>query len=104
MNTLSSITSIPVPELLAPGDNGEPAWRAIKALEVRAKENGIVENIAINEGAWLEPNALAITVLDPTALRFLGKAPQSDLAYLRDGMPCQIVPPQGDGKRRQWRH
>lgn len=95
LNTLSSITSRSVEELLVPGDDSAPAWRAIRALEVRAKEAGVVELVAVNEGAWLEPNALAMTILDPAALRFVGKALQSDLLYMRDGMACQIVPPQG---------
>jgi len=95
LNTLASIASIPVEELLVPDAHGEAAWRAITALEVRAKAAGVVEDISVNEGAWVEANVHTVTVLDPAALRFQGKAPQSALGVLRDGMPCRIVPPQG---------
>ncbi len=98
LNTLASIASRSVDELLAPGSGGGPAWRDITALEVRAKAAGVVETVSANEGAWLEANTHAVTVLDPAALQFQGKAPQSDLAVLRDGMMCRIVPPQGGGE------
>lgn len=95
LNTLSSIASRSVDELLAPGKDGGPAWRDITTLEIRAKAAGIVEIVSANEGAWLEGNTHAVTVLDPAALVFQGKAPQSELTGLRDGMACRIVPPQG---------
>lgn len=95
LNTLSSIASLTVDELLAPSANGEAAWHAITALEVRAKAAGVVETIGVNEGAWVEANVHTVTLLNPAALRFQGKAPQAELAALRDGMPCRIVPPQG---------
>ena len=95
LNTLSSIASRSVEELLAPGLKGGSAWREITVLEVRAKAPGVVEVVSANEGAWLEANTHAVTVLDPAALRFQAKAPQSELINLRDGMACRIVPPQG---------
>lgn len=96
LNTLSSIASIPVEDLLAPGGGeGHAAWRAITELEVRARENGVVEEIPVNDGTWLEANTLALTILDPKALRFVGKVPQSQLGRVKDGASCTIVPPQG---------
>lgn len=95
LNTLASISSIPVDELLIVGPNGESNWRGIGGLEIRAKSDGVVEDIAINEGAWLESSTLVLTVLDPAAVRFQGDAPQSELAYLKDGQVCRIVPPLG---------
>jgi len=95
LNTLSSIASLSVESLLSEDEKGTPAWRNILALEVRAKESGRVEHISVNQGAWLETGTLALTVLNPEALRFVGKAPQSELMQLRDGMVCQIVPPEG---------
>lgn len=95
LKTLASISSRTVEELIAPGKNGESTWREITTLEIRAKSAGVVEIISANEGAWLEANSHTVTVLDPNAVQFQGKAPQSDLSILRDGMPCRIVPPQG---------
>lgn len=97
LNTLSSIASLSVEALLAPDENGTPAWRNILALEVRAKGAGRVEQVTVNQGAWLETGSLALTVLDPEAIRFVGEAPQSELSQLRDGMVCHIVPPEGGG-------
>jgi len=103
LKTLSSIVSRPVEELLLPTAGGEATWRTIMALEVRAKDPGVVESVGVNQGAWLEANTHAVTVLDTTALRFQGKVPQSDLPLLRDGMACNIVPPQGGGADPQER-
>lgn len=97
LKTLASISSITVEELLVTLPSGESTWRAIRELEIRAKEDGVVEDIAVNQGAWLELSTHAVTVINPTALRFQGDAPQSDLASLRDGLACRIVPPQGSG-------
>lgn len=102
LKTLASISSITVDELLVTLPSGESTWRAIRELEIRAKEDGVVEDISVNQGAWLETSTHAVTVVNPAALRFMGKAPQSELASLRDGLTCRIVPPQGSGGEGGW--
>ena len=101
LRTLASISSLTIEELQAGSQAGAPAWRAIGALEVRAKQSGTVEKVAINQGAWLETGELAITIINPAALRFHGEAPQSELARMTDGAQCRIVPPQGGGVELQ---
>lgn len=97
LNTLASIASCSVDELLSPAGNGHPGWQNMTLLEVRAKKAGVVETLNINEGGWLETGTLAITTLDPEGLRFQGRAPQAELPLLTDGMTCRIVPPLGGG-------
>ncbi len=101
LRTLSSITTLPMARLLETTNDDEPRWRAIDALEVRAQQPGVVESVAVNQGGWRETGELVLVTLDPAALRFHADAPQSELARLRDGMRCRIVPPQGGGALAQ---
>jgi hypothetical protein len=82
LNTLSSITGIPI-EALGDKSGGDAAWRAISVLPVRALSAGVVEDLAVNKGGWLEEGALAMTVVDPAMLRFHAEAPQADIALFR---------------------
>jgi hypothetical protein len=94
LRTLSSVTGISVAELT--GETGQISpWRAITELEVRATGSGRVEAIQVNQGAWMEEGELAITTVDSEKIRFHADAPQSDLAYYRDGQQARIVPSQG---------
>jgi hypothetical protein len=94
LNMLSSVTGISI-EALRDKSGGDAAWRAISVLPVRAQSAGVVENLAVNKGGWLEEGALAMTVVDPAMLRFHAEAPQSDIALFREGQTASIVPPQG---------
>lgn len=94
LRALSSVTGIPIESLLHDED-GEAAWRAITELEVRAEGSGVVQTLEVNKGGWLEEGELALTTVDPTAIRFHAEAPQSDIGMYRDGQRARIVPAQG---------
>ena len=113
LNTLSSVVGLPVSRLqepappaaptTAPADGSAapapagPRWRAIDFVEVYAADAGVVESVAVTDGAWTDAAALALVTVDPRALRFKAVALQSDLARLRDDLPASIVPPAGAG-------
>ena len=94
LNALSSVTGISI-EALRERVGDVPAWRAIKELQARAQHTGIVENLQVSDGGWLEAGDLALTVIDPTRIRFHAEAPQSDIALFHEGQTANIVPPQG---------
>ncbi|QOV90692.1 efflux RND transporter periplasmic adaptor subunit [Humisphaera borealis] len=72
---------------------GEPLWRTINLIEVRASAAGVVESTSVTNGGWIETAGLVLTVTDPSQLRFRASALQSDLGALKDGATVAIVPP-----------
>jgi multidrug efflux pump subunit AcrA (membrane-fusion protein) len=71
---------------------GEHAWRTADALELRATAAGVVEQIHVHTGAWLDGHQLVLTTTDATAVLFRARALQSDLSRLRDGAAATVVP------------
>ncbi len=70
-----------------------PLWKSLETLVVTASEPGIVEELALTNGAWADERAVAIQVVRPELLRFRAMGLQSDLGVLRDGLEARIVPP-----------
>ncbi|MEM7391941.1 MAG: hypothetical protein AAF492_06290 [Verrucomicrobiota bacterium] len=96
LHKISALTHIPERDLMVM-KNGEPAYLTIEWIEVRAKEAGMVESLAVADGAYAEPPTRIMSVVDPTRLRFRAMALQSDLPALSDGAEAWIVPPRGPG-------
>jgi hypothetical protein len=94
LNQLSTVTGIGVEELRTESEEGAQ-WRSIGVLPVRAEHAGVVENLAVNDGGWLEAGALALEVLDPEKVRFHAEAPQGDIGLFEDGQRARVVPPLG---------
>ncbi|MCA8916530.1 MAG: efflux RND transporter periplasmic adaptor subunit [Planctomycetes bacterium] len=78
-------------QALAEGD----AWRTLDTFTVRATAVGTVDHVHASTGAWVEANTEIIATVDLTNLRFRGRALQSDLGLLKEGLPTRVVPPQG---------
>ncbi len=93
--TASAITGVPADELASAGEDGQPRWRILDAIEVRAEAPGVVASIPIAGGAWAEESSLILTTVQPDRLRFHARGLQSDLARFRDGLPARIAPPGG---------
>jgi len=71
----------------------DPRWATIDAVEIRAEEHGIVEELALTKGTWASESANVLSMAQPERLRFRASGLQSDLGVLRDGLPARIVPP-----------
>ena len=76
-------------------DEGEPPWRAIRKVTVRAEAAGVINRLAVTNQGWVETGELVLDSVDPTALRFHADALQTDINLFRDGQAGRIVPPQG---------
>lgn len=84
----------------APGEEDEsPAPRLLSDawIEVRAKEPGVVEALAVTDGTFVDETTLILTTVDPTKVRFRAMGLQSDLSKLKNGQKVIIVPPQATG-------
>jgi len=80
------------------GDRKLPRYRTIDWIEVRALEPGVVETLAVTDGAFAESAALVLATVDPTLVRFRALALQGDLPRLLGaGGRASIVPPRSPG-------
>ncbi|HMN95112.1 MAG TPA: HlyD family efflux transporter periplasmic adaptor subunit [Phycisphaerales bacterium] len=73
-------------------DGSPPLWRALREIELRAVEPGIVERRHIASGAGVAATTTVLTTIRPERLRFRAALPQADLTRVRDGLPAEVVP------------
>ncbi len=83
--------------LVEVGGGSVPTFQTIIWIEVRATEGGVVESLALTDGAFAEAPSLVLSIIDPGKVRFRALALQSDLARLGDVRRARIVPPVGQG-------
>lgn len=74
-----------------------PAYAMIDWIEVHATEAGVVEALAVTDGAFVEPPAVVVSTVDPARVRFRAMALQADLARLSGSVEARIVPPMTPG-------
>lgn len=84
-------------QLLAPAAaTGELAvWQQLDTIEVRAMAKGIVDQLPVASGGWVEVGSLVVAVTDLGKVRFYARGLQSDLPRLRPGLSASVVPPPG---------
>lgn len=96
----SSLLSLPV-EMLTETDpdspQQHPRWRGIRKVEVRAEAAGVVEALALTNGAWADERSLVLTTVQPDRLRFRAMGLQADLPKLANGAAARIAPPRTPG-------
>lgn len=95
LHAAAAVTGRTPEELLAaaPGaTDNTPYWRVLAAIDVRAVMGGVVDQLQVASGSWLEPGQLVLSVSDLTQVRFRARGLQSDLPRLRDGLPAAAIP------------
>lgn len=110
IETASTLLGLDEAELIAPctpeshenagvehhSANGpSPLWREIDRITVRASRAGVVETLALANGAWASETSLVLSIVQPDQVRFRARGMQSDLGRLANGLPARIVPPAG---------
>lgn len=101
MGQASSMTGLPLKELLKDVDDGDayvPQWRTLRLIDIKAKKAGVVQHIHVTNGEWIEAGGHFITTIDPKALRFRAIGLQSNLNVLADGQLVRIVPPRSSSQ------
>lgn len=73
------------------------AYQTIDWIEVHATRSGIVEKLALTDGAFAEAPSLVLSTIDPNQVRFRAMALQSDLARFNDEAKAMITPPSSSG-------
>jgi cobalt-zinc-cadmium efflux system membrane fusion protein len=74
------------------GEDGLPRWRSLTVVEFRAVAPGVVDELPVASGAWIDAHSLVLSVTDTGKVRFRARGLQSDLPSLRDGMVAAVVP------------
>lgn len=95
MTALASLTGQTADVLAKSNDAGEPAWKSLAFIEVRAAAPGVVSTIGVTSGGYVESAAHLLTVIAPEQVRFRARGYQSDLGRLSAGLPARVVPPVG---------
>lgn len=86
-------------ELEEVDEAGLPRYRTVDWIEVRATGPGVVEQLFVTTGAFVEPPAPVLSVVDPERLRFRAVALQADLPELAGDLSARIVPLKTSGGR-----
>ena len=68
-----------------------PRYQTIHSIDFKAAANGIVESLAVTDGAFVEANSHILSTIDPTQLRFRAHALQGDLAKFQNQPTGGIV-------------
>ncbi len=75
------------------GESRVPGYTTIDWIDVRAERAGVVEVLALTDGAFADAPSLVLSTVDPAALRFRAMALQADLPQLSGVAKATIVPP-----------
>jgi hypothetical protein len=100
LHRASTASGIPEEELaveVTVGGETVPRYRTIDWIEVPALEAGVVESLAVTNGAFVEPPSVVLTTVDPDRVRFRAMALQADLPVLQGAVEALIVPPRSPG-------
>lgn len=79
------------------GDQRVPAYQTIDWIEVEATEPGVVESLAVTDGAFVESPAVVVSTVDPSRVRFRAQALQADLPRLNGDLTARVTPPTTPG-------
>lgn len=97
----TTLTGLSVQELRAVVD-GQPYWRRLQGIPIRAIDAGVVREVDAASGTWVAEGTEVVHVVHPETLRFRARALQADLIdNLRDGLPARVLPPEGRGVQRR---
>jgi RND family efflux transporter MFP subunit len=61
---------------------GKPAWLALESISLRAPSAGVVIEVAVGDGEWVEGSTSLVRIADPTKMVFHGEVPEADAARI----------------------
>jgi hypothetical protein len=91
IDAAAAIAESTTQQLLAQ-DGGEPRWRTMRTIAVRARKKGMVAHLPAANGAWAETSTLLAEVVDIAQMQFVAQGLQSDLPRLQNDMRARVVP------------
>ncbi len=97
LHRAATAAAIPDGQLEEEVEGGVPRYATIDWIDVRATKSGIVERLAVTDGAFVEPPTIVLSIVDPDEVRFRALALQADLRELSGAAEARIVPPRSSG-------
>ncbi len=79
------------------GDHSARRWQMIEHIEVVARHAGVVEELAVTNGAWIDAGQKVLDTVNPTRVRFRGAGLQADLGRMHAGMTATVLAPTSNG-------
>ncbi|MBK8979883.1 MAG: hypothetical protein IPM29_28635 [Planctomycetes bacterium] len=95
LDSAATILSIPRERLVEGA--GQPFWRSLGTIEVRAVAAGLADALPVASGGWVGVGDLVLVTSDLQRVQFRAQGLQSDLPRLRPGLPAWVVPPRAEG-------
>ncbi len=89
LQALAVLTGASVADL-SERTEGEPAWRRIERLEIRAPADGVVVELAVAAGEVIDAGMPVARLFDTRELRFVGRVPEGDLGLLAGGSTVRL--------------
>ncbi len=80
-------------QTLTPDSGKIPRWRSIDRLAIRANQAGVISEVTVANGTWIDEQNSVMTLLDPKQVRFDGAILQSDLKKVKAGQKVAISAP-----------
>ncbi|HVS17111.1 MAG TPA: hypothetical protein VMT18_00830, partial [Planctomycetota bacterium] len=74
-----------------------PLYLTLDRIVVRAVEGGVVEALAVTDGAFVEPPTAVLSIVDPTQVRLRALGLQADLQRIAGASSARVVPPPAPG-------
>jgi HlyD family secretion protein len=90
---LMDFVDVPLGQALTPDSGKVPRWRVLDRLVIRAERAGIISELNVAAGSWIDESTEVLTLIDPTQVRFDGAILQHDLARVRVGQTVMINAP-----------
>ncbi|MEM7698147.1 MAG: hypothetical protein AAF236_07070 [Verrucomicrobiota bacterium] len=73
-------------------------YQTIDTFEVKATRAGVVESLAVTDGAYVEKTDLILTTINPQSVRFRALGLEGDLPTYRESPASRIAPLQAPGE------
>lgn len=96
-STVTGIDEETLGEPVTDEEGTRKRYQTIHWIDVRANRDGVVDEVHVTDGGFVEPPSVVLRMIDPTMLRFVGMGLQSDLPRLSSDSPTWIVPPRSKG-------
>ena len=90
---LMETVDVPLGQALTPDAGKVPRWRSIDRIAVRADRAGIISELHVAAGTWIDESSEVMTLIDPTQVRFDGALLQSDVARVRSAQQVSMSAP-----------
>jgi multidrug efflux pump subunit AcrA (membrane-fusion protein) len=89
LRAIAAMTGTSAEELARDGPQG-PAWLSLEVIPLRSPTAGVVLEVPVSDGEWVEAGATLLRVADPTKVVFRGEVPEGDASRMPADAEVQV--------------